>query len=290
MFERFTERARQVVVLAQDEARTRNHNYIGTEHILLGLLREERSSAARILDSLEITSERVHAEVVRLVGEGTEVSRGQLPFTPRAKKTLELALREALSLGHRQIGPEHVLLGLLRVEQGVAVRILESLGTSADEVRADVLSALDRSAEGSPREPPTAPRELHFTRGAEKVLELAQAEARALKHDSVGAEHLVLGLLRDEHSLAAQVLGSLVIGVEGVRAQVIRIGGEGDAVPTGEIPLTVRAKRVLHFARREALSLGHHRVGTEHILLGLLRELRKEIIGTINGPTRERPV
>src|ERR671937_865385 len=110
MFERFTERARQVVVLAQEEARTLKHNYIGTEHILLGLLREEEGLAARVLESLDITVERVRAQVVRIVGSGEEVTSGQIPFTPRAKKVLELALREALSLGHNYIGTEHKLL------------------------------------------------------------------------------------------------------------------------------------------------------------------------------------
>ena len=101
MFERFTERARQVVVLAQDEARALKHNYIGTEHILLGLLREEEGLAARVLESLDITVEEVRAQVARIVGQGDEVTTGQIPFTPRAKKVLELALREALSLGSR---------------------------------------------------------------------------------------------------------------------------------------------------------------------------------------------
>src|SRR5215469_11517582 len=118
MFERFTERARQVVVLAQEEARTLKHNYIGTEHILLGLLREEEGLAARVLESLDITTERVRSQVVRIVGSGEEVTSGQIPFTPRAKKVLELALREALSLGHNYIGTEHILLGLVRENEG----------------------------------------------------------------------------------------------------------------------------------------------------------------------------
>ena len=126
MFERFTERARQVVVLAQDEARALKHNYIGTEHILLGLLREEEGLAARVLESLDITVEEVRAQVARIVGQGDEVTTGQIPFTPRAKKVLELALREALSLGHNYIGTEHVLLGLARENGGVATRILQS--------------------------------------------------------------------------------------------------------------------------------------------------------------------
>jgi uncharacterized protein (TIGR00255 family) len=108
VFERFTERARQVVVLAQDEARALKHNYIGTEHILLGLLREEEGLAARVLEQLDITVEEVRAQVARIVGQGDEVTTGQIPFTPRAKKVLELALREALSLGHNYIGTEIV--------------------------------------------------------------------------------------------------------------------------------------------------------------------------------------
>src|ERR671914_594901 len=118
MFERFTERARQVVVLAQEEARTLKHNYIGTEHILLGLLREEEGLAARVLESLDITVERVRAQVVRIVGSGEEVTSGQIPFTPRAKKVLELALREALSLGHNYIGSENIRNEVIRMLSG----------------------------------------------------------------------------------------------------------------------------------------------------------------------------
>src|SRR4051794_37083946 len=142
MFERFTERARQVVVLAQEEARTLKHNYIGTEHILLGLLREEEGLAARVLESLDITVERVRAQVVRIVGSGEEVTSGQIPFTPRAKKVLELALREALSLGHNYIGTEHILLGLVRENEGVAARILLDFDADSEKIRNEVVRML----------------------------------------------------------------------------------------------------------------------------------------------------
>src|ERR1700710_1551026 len=142
MFERFTERARQVVVLAQEEARTLKHNYIGTEHILLGLLREEEGLAARVLESLDITVERVRAQVVRIVGSGEEVTSGQIPFTPRAKKVLELALREALSLGHNYIGTEHILLGLARENEGVAARILLDFDADSEKIRNEVIRML----------------------------------------------------------------------------------------------------------------------------------------------------
>jgi len=154
VFERFTERARQVLVLAQDDALMLRHNYIGTEHILLGLLREEDGLAARVLGSLDITVEEVRAEVVRIVGRGEEVTAGQIPFTPRTKKVLDLARREALSLGHNYIGTEHILLGIVRENNGVAIDILRDLDTDAAKVRDEVLHLLG----GMPR--PAPPRRL----------------------------------------------------------------------------------------------------------------------------------
>jgi ATP-dependent Clp protease ATP-binding subunit ClpC len=142
VFARFTERARQVVVFAQDEARVFKHNYIGTEHLLLGLLREEEGLAARALESLEITIVEVRAQVARIVGQGDEVTAGQIPFTPRAKKVLELSSREALSLGHRYIGTEHILLGVVRENEGVASRILLDLGADAEGVRNRLIEML----------------------------------------------------------------------------------------------------------------------------------------------------
>ena len=142
MFERFTERARQVVVLAQEEARTLKHNYIGTEHILLGLLSEEEGIAAYVLGGLGLNVEKVRSAVVAIVGSGTEVSSGQIPFMPRAKKVLELALREALSLSHNYIGTEHILLGLVRENEGVAARILLDVGADSETVRKEVIHTL----------------------------------------------------------------------------------------------------------------------------------------------------
>jgi ATP-dependent Clp protease ATP-binding subunit ClpC len=144
VFERFTERAKQVVVLAQDEARLLKHNYIGTEHILLGLLREEEGLAARVLESLDITLEEVRAQVQRVVGQGNEVATGQIPFTPRAKKVLQLSLKEALAMNHNYIGTEHILLGLARENDGVAARILLNLGADSERVRNAVIESLGR--------------------------------------------------------------------------------------------------------------------------------------------------
>jgi ATP-dependent Clp protease ATP-binding subunit ClpC len=142
VFERFTERARQVVVLAQDEARLLKHNYIGTEHLLLGLLREEEGLAARALESLDVDLDGVRAQVTRVIGQGDEPATGQVPFTPRAKKVLELALREARSLQHNYIGTEHILLGIVRENEGVAARILLDFDADAEMIRNEVLRQL----------------------------------------------------------------------------------------------------------------------------------------------------
>ncbi|MBO0848493.1 MAG: NDP-hexose 4-ketoreductase, partial [Pseudonocardia sp.] len=142
MFERFTDRARRVVVLAQEEARALNHNYIGTEHILLGLIQEGDGVAAKVLESLGVSLEGVRQQVEEIIGHGQEAPSGHIPFTPRGKKVLELSLREALQLGHNYIGSEHILLGLIREGEGVAAQVLVKLGADLDRVRQQVLQSL----------------------------------------------------------------------------------------------------------------------------------------------------
>ena len=158
MFERFTDRARRVVVLAQEEARMLNHNYIGTEHILLGLIHEGEGVAAKALESLGISLEAVRQQVEEIIGQGQQAPSGHIPFTPRAKKVLELSLRESLQLGHNYIGTEHILLGLIREGEGVAAQVLVKLGADLNRVRQQVIQLLhghrDEELEGS-----AAPRE-----------------------------------------------------------------------------------------------------------------------------------
>ena len=138
MFERFTDRARRVVVLAQEEARMLSHNYIGTEHILLGLIHEGEGVAAKALESLDISLEAVRAQVEEIIGQGQQAPSGHIPFTPRAKKVLELSLREALRLKHRSIGTEHVLLGLIREGQGLGALVLAEAKVDLAELRRTV--------------------------------------------------------------------------------------------------------------------------------------------------------
>jgi ATP-dependent Clp protease ATP-binding subunit ClpC len=149
VFARFTEPARQVVVLAQDEARALHHNYIGTEHLLLGLLREERGLAARVLAALGIALEPVRDKVRTIIGEGDDVpATGQIPFTPRAKKVMELGLRESQAMSHDFIGTEHLLLGLAREGEGVAMRIVAELGAGAESIRRETMRALGGTPPG----------------------------------------------------------------------------------------------------------------------------------------------
>lgn len=155
MFERFTERARQVVVHSQEAAREFKHGYIGTEHVLLGILLEEHGLGARTLRSIGVTPDRVRGQIESSIGKGDEVIAGQIPFTARAKKVFELALREALSLGHNYIGTEHIVLALVRENSGVGARILLDIGVDSEKVR----GAITRELSGAPKPKlePTAP-------------------------------------------------------------------------------------------------------------------------------------
>ena len=188
MFERFTDRARRVVVLAQEEARMLNHNYIGTEHILLGLIHEGEGVAAKALESLGISLEAVRQQVEEIIGQGQQAPSGHIPFTPRAKKVLELSLREALQLGHNYIGTEHILLGLIREGKGVAAQVLVKLGGNLDRVRQQVI-ALEQENPTTEELPPAARRRTVRTQASAAAEAFAHTErenaAQAAKLDEI---------------------------------------------------------------------------------------------------------
>jgi ATP-dependent Clp protease ATP-binding subunit ClpA len=186
VFERFTDRARQVVVLAQDESRAFGHDYIGTEHLLLGLLREEEGVAAHALESLGVELQEARAQVEAIVGPGDEAPAGQIPFTPEAKKALELSLREALGLGHNHIGTEHVLLGVVRIEDSVAAQVLAACGLALDRVRDEVLRSLGGAGPRKYAGIRPAPRPPHWEYRVERVASAGELAAESL--DELGAD------------------------------------------------------------------------------------------------------
>ena len=224
MFERFTERARHVVVLAQEEARNLKHEHIGTEHLLLGLLRETDGAAVRALNSLELTLERARGEVVRIVGVGDKVAPGQMPFTPEAKRVLELALREALPLGHNYIGTEHILLGLISLEDGPSVQVLRDLQVAPDAIRSATLRLLGPPEPGrrglsGPAHVGLRPSEgFHVNPGSAVRRIMMTAGARALEdgREVIEPRDLLLALARD------QELGRLLAELGADEAAVAR--------------------------------------------------------------------
>ncbi len=267
MFERFTERARQAVVLAQDEARALRHDHIGSEHLLLGLMREEPGVAARVLGEAGLDAEAVRGRVREIIGEGDHPSPGQLPFTPGAKASLEAGLRESLDVGHNFIGTEHILLGIIRnPEPGVAA-VLAAAGADVDQLVASAERALPgRSIVEIAPDIMGFERLTEFARGA---IVLAQDEARSLNHNYVGTEHILLGLLREEQGGAARALAAIGVRLDAARDQVRRTVGAGELPVIGQIPFTPHSRRILTLAREEATALNHWSVGTEHLLLGL---------------------
>jgi ATP-dependent Clp protease ATP-binding subunit ClpC len=197
MFERFTDRARRVVVLAQQEARRLDHNYIGTEHILLGLIHEGEGVAAKALDSLGISLQAVRQQVEEIIGRGEQAPSGHIPFTPRAKKVLELSLRESQQLGHDYIGTEHILLGLVREGDGVAAQVLDKLGADLNRVRQQVIQLLH----GHQAKQPLSARS---TAGELRLLPAVNARLEAVEQRLAAVEQQV-GIGPDTSDLDEQI-------------------------------------------------------------------------------------
>ena len=181
MFERFTDRARRVVVLAQEEARSLDHNWIGTEHILLGLIREGEGVAAKALESLGISLDAVRQQVEEIIGRGQQPPSGHIPFTPRTKKVLELALRESQQLGHNYIGTEHILLGLIREGDGVAAQVLVKLGADLNRVRQQAIQLLHGRSAEEPVSARSAERELRLLPAVKTHLEALEQRLTAIE-------------------------------------------------------------------------------------------------------------
>ena len=223
MFERFTDRARRVLVLAQDEARSMNHDFLGTEHLLLALLREGEGLAAKVLGELGVTTQAVEDRVKALIPPGTMTgeSSGAPPFTPRAKSVMEHALREALQLGHNYIGTEHLLLGLLREGSGVAAQVLGELAVKQDDVRARVIEKLAGFAASQPASPIVA-QQAQSTQGARDLIGKARTIGSADK-GPIGTHHYLLAMTELADSMAGRILASLGVTTDLVKEKLAEL-------------------------------------------------------------------
>ena len=273
MFERFTDRARRVVVLAQEEARMLNHNYIGTEHILLGLIHEGEGVAAKGLEALGISLEGVRAQVEEIIGQGQQAPSGHIPFTPRAKKVLELSLREALQLGHNYIGTEHILLGLIREGEGVAAQVLVKLGADLNRVRQQVIQLLsgyqgkEAATSGGPAEgtPSTSLVLDQFGRN------LTQAAREGKLDPVIGRE--------TEIERVMQVLSRrtknnpVLIGEPGVGKTAV-VEGLAQAIYKNDVPETLKDKQLYSLDLGALVAGSRYRGDFEERLKKVLKEIK----------------
>ena len=277
MFERFTDRARRVVVLAQEEARLLNHNYIGTEHILLGLIHEGEGVAARALQSLGIRLDSVRSQVVETIGQGHQSPSGHIPFTPRAKKVLELSLREALQLGHNYIGTEHILLGLIREGDGVAAQVLEKLGAELTKVRHTVIQQLSGASGGDDPAPAgTAPSGRGSTASGSTVLDQFGRNLTQMARDHVLDP--VVGR-QTEIERVMQILSRrsknnpVLIGEPGVGKTAI-VEGLAQRIVAGEVPDTLTAKQIYTLDLGALVAGSRYRGDFEERLKKVLKEIK----------------
>ncbi|MEV6523496.1 ATP-dependent Clp protease ATP-binding subunit [Longispora sp. NPDC051575] len=273
MFERFTDRARRVVVLAQEEARMLNHNYIGTEHILLGLIHEGEGVAAKALESLGISLEGVRQQVEEIIGQGQQAPSGHIPFTPRAKKVLELSLREALQLGHNYIGTEHILLGLIREGEGVAAQVLVKLGADLNRVRQQVIQLLS-GYQG--KEPAAAGTTTEAAPSTSLVLDqfgrnLTQAAREGKLDPVIGREKEIERVMQ---VLSRRTKNNpVLIGEPGV-GKTAAVEGLAQKIVKGEVPETLKDKQLYTLDLGALVAGSRYRGDFEERLKKVLKEIR----------------
>ncbi len=275
MFERFTDRARRVVVLAQEEARMLNHNYIGTEHILLGLIHEGEGVAAKALESLGIALEGVRQQVEEIIGQGQQAPSGHIPFTPRAKKVLELSLREALQLGHNYIGTEHILLGLIREGEGVAAQVLVKLGADLNRVRQQVLQLLS-GYQGEKATEGTSGGRGEGTPSSSLVLDqfgrnLTQSAREGKLDPVIGREKEIERVMQ---VLSRRTKNNpVLIGEPGVGKTAV-VEGLAQGIVRGEVPETLKDKQLYTLDLGSLVAGSRYRGDFEERLKKVLKEIR----------------
>ncbi len=273
MFEKFTDKARRVVVLAQEEAKLLNHNYIGTEHILLGLIHEGEGVAAKALEALGINLEQVREQVQDIIGQGQQAPSGHIPFTPRAKKVLELSLREALQLGHSYIGTEHLLLGLIREGEGVAAQVLTKLGADTNKVRQQVIQLLS-GYQG--KETVSVGGEVNPPQKGSQVLDqygrnLTQAAAEGKLDPVVGREREIERVMQ---ILSRRTKNNpILIGEPGVGKTAV-VEGLAQAIVSGNVPETLRGKQLYTLDMGSLIAGSRYRGDFEERLKKVTKEIR----------------
>ena len=273
MFERFTDRARRVVVLAQEEAKMLNHNYIGTEHILLGLIHEGEGVAAKALESLDISLEAVREQVQEIIGQGQQAPTGHIPFTPRAKKVLELSLREALQLGHNYIGTEHILLGLIREGEGVAAQVLVKLGADLNRVRQQVIQLLSGYQGKDPVS--VGGSETSSDKGSQVLDQFGRNLTHAAREGKLDP---VIGRER-EMERVMQILSRrtknnpVLVGEPGVGKTAV-VEGLAQAIVKGDVPETLKDKQLYSLDLGSLIAGSRYRGDFEERLKKVIKEIR----------------
>ena len=268
MFDRFTERARTVMSLARQASQTYQHDYIGTEHVLLGLVEEGSGVGAQVLRNLHADLKKIRVKVESIIRSGTRpVSQGQIPFTPRAKKVLELSLEAAQGLGHNYIGTEHLLLGLLREGEGIAAQVLGRLGVEYDAAREEIQELVGSGTESdaTPSAVPV-PELIRPDESSRAVVKLAREQAASMRHRFVGTEHLILGVAV-QPGPAADLLIASGATADALRDEIRELRANGTE-SGGDF--TPAAKAALDHARLDAKERSAAAVQPAHILLGLL--------------------
>ena len=276
MWAPFSERARRTIVLAQEEAQRLGNNYIGTEHILLGIVGEGESSAAEALASFGVTLAKVRTEVEAIVGRGGQIAQQEMVFTPRAKRVIELAFEEARQLNHNYIGTEHLLLGLIRQGEGIGAKVLEALSVDLAALRTKL-----KAGAGAERVSAFAVREVSpervgqgsaFTSAAQHALLAAAEETKRLGRISCGTDDLLFGIAHVETSLASQVLAKNGVTAERIHDHLAKPSSEGSAPSEGEIEFSKQTKHCFERAFGETIGFKQRQIGAEHLLLAVLAE------------------
>ncbi len=274
MFERFTDRARRVVVLAQEEAKMLNHNYIGTEHILLGLIHEGEGVAAKALESLGISLDAVREQVQDIIGQGQQQPTGHIPFTPRAKKVLELSLREALQLGHNYIGTEHILLGLIREGEGVAAQVLVKLGADLNRVRQQVIQLLS-GYQGKEAVAVGGEQQQNAQQGSQVLDQFGRNLTQAARDGKLDP---VIGREK-EMERVMQILSRrsknnpVLIGEPGVGKTAV-VEGLAQAIVKGDVPETLKDKQLYSLDLGSLIAGSRYRGDFEERLKKVTKEIR----------------